>query len=135
MQNSYYGNSEFAVKSDYCRSSLFTLMTGSIYLCACSKVSFWNSRVFEELSITKNYCLLSIIVSSCSQFYIYWLRLVCEDISGGQEDVPIPATNLVDNPPVAPTGKLNFQICWLSDGHLIFHAQCNHNILEVYFWL
>lgn len=36
----------------------------------------------------------------------YWLRLVCEDISGGQEDVPIPATNLVDDPPVAPTGKL-----------------------------
>ncbi|XVF13830.1 hypothetical protein REPUB_Repub09cG0002100 [Reevesia pubescens] len=30
--------------------------------------------------------------------------LVCEDISGGQEDVPIPATNLVDDPPVAPTG-------------------------------
>ncbi|RXH69693.1 hypothetical protein DVH24_037477 [Malus domestica] len=25
--------------------------------------------------------------------------LVCEDISGGQEDVPIPATNLVDDPP------------------------------------
>ncbi|XWS30575.1 hypothetical protein CRYUN_Cryun24cG0130700 [Craigia yunnanensis] len=30
--------------------------------------------------------------------------LVCEDISGGQEDAPIPATNLVDNPPIAPTG-------------------------------
>ncbi|XP_020218226.1 histone-lysine N-methyltransferase, H3 lysine-9 specific SUVH4 [Cajanus cajan] len=30
--------------------------------------------------------------------------LVCEDISGGQEDVPIPATNLVDDPPVPPTG-------------------------------
>ncbi|KAE8669844.1 N-alpha-acetyltransferase MAK3-like isoform X1 [Hibiscus syriacus] len=30
--------------------------------------------------------------------------LVCEDISGGQENVPIPATNLVDDPPVAPTG-------------------------------
>nr|KJB76301.1 hypothetical protein B456_012G082600 [Gossypium raimondii] len=30
--------------------------------------------------------------------------LVCEDISGGQEVVPIPATNLVDDPPVAPTG-------------------------------
>lgn len=30
--------------------------------------------------------------------------LVCEDISGGQEDVPIPATNLVDDPPVAPSG-------------------------------
>ncbi|GAV87624.1 YDG_SRA domain-containing protein/Pre-SET domain-containing protein, partial [Cephalotus follicularis] len=30
--------------------------------------------------------------------------LVCEDISGGQEHIPIPATNLVDDPPVAPTG-------------------------------
>ncbi|XP_062151731.1 histone-lysine N-methyltransferase, H3 lysine-9 specific SUVH4 isoform X2 [Alnus glutinosa] len=30
--------------------------------------------------------------------------LVCEDITGGQEDLPIPATNLVDDPPVAPTG-------------------------------
>ncbi|CBI21273.3 hypothetical protein VitviT2T_022130 [Vitis vinifera] len=30
--------------------------------------------------------------------------LVCEDISGGQEDIPIPATNLVDDPPFAPTG-------------------------------
>ncbi|XP_012067354.1 histone-lysine N-methyltransferase, H3 lysine-9 specific SUVH4 isoform X2 [Jatropha curcas] len=30
--------------------------------------------------------------------------LVCEDISGGREDVPIPATNLVDDPPVPPTG-------------------------------
>ncbi|KAL9384865.1 hypothetical protein Peur_021875 [Populus x canadensis] len=29
-----------------------------------------------------------------------------QDISGGQEDVPIPATNLVDDPPVAPSGKL-----------------------------
>ncbi|XP_062105321.1 histone-lysine N-methyltransferase, H3 lysine-9 specific SUVH4 [Humulus lupulus] len=30
--------------------------------------------------------------------------LVCEDITGGQETIPIPATNLVDDPPVAPTG-------------------------------
>ncbi|CAJ1787349.1 unnamed protein product [Sphenostylis stenocarpa] len=30
--------------------------------------------------------------------------LVCEDITGGQEDIPIPATNVVDDPPVAPTG-------------------------------
>ncbi|MED6220910.1 Histone-lysine N-methyltransferase, H3 lysine-9 specific suvh4 [Stylosanthes scabra] len=30
--------------------------------------------------------------------------LVCEDITGGQESIPIPATNLVDDPPVAPTG-------------------------------
>ncbi|KAL8134510.1 histone-lysine N-methyltransferase, H3 lysine-9 specific SUVH4-like isoform X2 [Apium graveolens] len=30
--------------------------------------------------------------------------LVCEDISGGQEIIPIRATNVVDDPPVAPTG-------------------------------
>lgn len=30
--------------------------------------------------------------------------LVCEDISGGLENIPIPATNLVDDPAVAPTG-------------------------------
>ncbi|GAB4848623.1 Histone-lysine N-methyltransferase, H3 lysine-9 specific suvh4 [Ancistrocladus abbreviatus] len=34
--------------------------------------------------------------------------LVCDDISGGQEDVSIPATNLVDDPPVPPTG---FKYC------------------------
>ncbi|KAJ7971785.1 histone-lysine N-methyltransferase, H3 lysine-9 specific SUVH4 [Quillaja saponaria] len=30
--------------------------------------------------------------------------LVCKDITVGQENIPIPATNLVDEPPVAPTG-------------------------------
>ncbi|XP_020405510.1 histone-lysine N-methyltransferase isoform X1 [Zea mays] len=30
--------------------------------------------------------------------------LVCDDISGGQENIPIPATNLVDDPPVPPSG-------------------------------
>ncbi|KAJ4833503.1 hypothetical protein Tsubulata_008000 [Turnera subulata] len=30
--------------------------------------------------------------------------LACEDISGGQEDAPIPATNLIDKPPTAPAG-------------------------------
>lgn len=39
--------------------------------------------------------------------YFWFTRLVCEDISYGQEKVPIPATNLVDDPPVAPTGKLS----------------------------
>ncbi|KAG6656146.1 histone-lysine N-methyltransferase, H3 lysine-9 specific SUVH4-like isoform X2 [Carya illinoinensis] len=34
--------------------------------------------------------------------------LVCEDITGGQESLPIPATNLVDDPPVAPIG---FKYC------------------------
>uniref|UniRef100_A0ACD5TH21 Uncharacterized protein n=1 Tax=Avena sativa TaxID=4498 RepID=A0ACD5TH21_AVESA len=30
--------------------------------------------------------------------------LVCRDISYGQENLPIPATNLIDNPPVPPFG-------------------------------
>ncbi|CAA2958258.1 histone-lysine N-methyltransferase, H3 lysine-9 specific SUVH4 [Olea europaea subsp. europaea] len=30
--------------------------------------------------------------------------LVCEDITGGQEDIPIPVTNLVDDPPIPPKG-------------------------------
>ncbi|KAF1883729.1 hypothetical protein Lal_00012646 [Lupinus albus] len=35
--------------------------------------------------------------------------LVCEDITTGQEDMPIPATNLVDDPPVPPTGFTYFK--------------------------
>ncbi|KAI3929714.1 hypothetical protein MKX01_025882 [Papaver californicum] len=34
--------------------------------------------------------------------------LVCDDISGKEEAIPIPATNLVDDPPVPPTG---FRYC------------------------
>ncbi|KAI3463150.1 hypothetical protein Pfo_019813 [Paulownia fortunei] len=30
--------------------------------------------------------------------------LVCEDITGGLEDIPIPVTNLVDDPPISPVG-------------------------------
>ncbi|KAL5727072.1 [histone H3]-lysine(4) N-trimethyltransferase [Ranunculus cassubicifolius] len=30
--------------------------------------------------------------------------MVCNDISGGLEKIPVPATNLVDNPPFAPNG-------------------------------
>eukprot|EP01018_Ginkgo_biloba_P017388 Gb_31631 [translate_table: standard] len=30
--------------------------------------------------------------------------LVCEDISNGQENIPVPASNFVDDPPVPPTG-------------------------------
>ncbi|XP_010551947.1 PREDICTED: histone-lysine N-methyltransferase, H3 lysine-9 specific SUVH4 isoform X2 [Tarenaya hassleriana] len=30
--------------------------------------------------------------------------LVCKDITGGLETIPVPATNRVDDPPVAPTG-------------------------------
>lgn len=35
-------------------------------------------------------------------------RLVCADISGGQENLPIPATNLVDDPPVPPSGMFDY---------------------------
>ncbi|KAK7311287.1 hypothetical protein RJT34_09321 [Clitoria ternatea] len=35
--------------------------------------------------------------------------LVSEDITGGQEDIPIPATNLVDDPPVPPIGFKYFK--------------------------
>jgi hypothetical protein len=31
-----------------------------------------------------------------------------DDISGGQENIPIPATNLVDDPPVPPSGMFKF---------------------------
>ncbi|KAI3922449.1 hypothetical protein MKX01_006138 [Papaver californicum] len=31
-------------------------------------------------------------------------KLVCKDMSGGQETIPIPTSNLVDDPPVPPTG-------------------------------
>ncbi|KAL9669413.1 hypothetical protein QQ045_006960 [Rhodiola kirilowii] len=34
--------------------------------------------------------------------------LVCKDISGGEERIPIPATNLVDDPPVAPSGGFTY---------------------------
>lgn len=45
-------------------------------------------------------------------------RLVCDDISGGQENLPIPATNLVDDPPVPPSGMFSYHfsisnfLCW-----------------------
>ncbi|RYR04710.1 hypothetical protein Ahy_B06g084489 isoform A [Arachis hypogaea] len=73
------------------------------------------------------YLILIVLLSSSGSFYwcvmevdllkVYFTRgrvpqstaeirgLVCEDITGGQENIPIPATNLVDDPPVAPTGK------------------------------
>ena len=34
-----------------------------------------------------------------------FLRLVCKDISDGQEIIPIPVTNLIDDSPVAPEGE------------------------------
>ncbi|CAN1839069.1 Histone-lysine N-methyltransferase, H3 lysine-9 specific SUVH4 [Linum perenne] len=48
------------------------------------KVQFTNGRVPQAISEIRG--------------------LVCDDITGGLEDIPIPATNLVDDPPVPPTG-------------------------------
>lgn len=46
--------------------------------------------------------------SSLHFFHFYCFdRLVCEDISNGQENFRIPATNLVDNPPIPPSGMLH----------------------------
>uniref|UniRef100_A0A7N0T7Q8 Uncharacterized protein n=1 Tax=Kalanchoe fedtschenkoi TaxID=63787 RepID=A0A7N0T7Q8_KALFE len=50
--------------------------------------------------------------------------LVCEDISGGKERIPMPATNLVDDPPVAPSGNLNF-----TKSETFIHTVCS--ILEL----
>ena len=45
--------------------------------------------------------------------------MVCDDISGGQENIPIPATNLVDDPPVPPSGMFKFINCLF---HIFFVA-------------
>ncbi|KQK11317.1 hypothetical protein BRADI_2g59430v3 [Brachypodium distachyon] len=42
--------------------------------------------------------------------------LVCDDISGGQENIPIPATNLVDDPPVAPPDFVYIKSLKISKG-------------------
>eukprot|EP00268_Persea_americana_P026928 TRINITY_DN26478_c0_g2_i1.p1 TRINITY_DN26478_c0_g2~~TRINITY_DN26478_c0_g2_i1.p1 ORF type:complete len:746 (+),score=137.20 TRINITY_DN26478_c0_g2_i1:226-2463(+) len=42
--------------------------------------------------------------------------LVCKDISGGQENIPIPATNVVDDPPVPPTGYVYSKSVQVSEG-------------------
>uniref|UniRef100_A0ACD5XJT7 Uncharacterized protein n=1 Tax=Avena sativa TaxID=4498 RepID=A0ACD5XJT7_AVESA len=42
--------------------------------------------------------------------------LVCDDISGGQENFPIPATNLVDDPPVPPPDFVYIKSLKISKG-------------------
>ncbi|KAM3353867.1 hypothetical protein ACQJBY_024829 [Aegilops geniculata] len=42
--------------------------------------------------------------------------LVCDDISGGQENIPIPATNVVDDPPVPPSGFVYSKSLKISKG-------------------
>jgi len=42
----------------------------------------------------------------------YFPSLVCEDISFGKEDIPIPVINVIDNPPIAPPGKLLTNLCF-----------------------
>ncbi|CAI9755543.1 unnamed protein product [Fraxinus pennsylvanica] len=51
-------------------------------------------------AITKVYFTRGRIPNSISEIR----GLVCEDITGGQEDIPIPVTNLVDDPPIPPKG-------------------------------
>lgn len=41
----------------------------------------------------------------------YFFRLVCKDICNGQENICIPATNVIDVPPMAPEGTLHFSTC------------------------
>lgn len=41
----------------------------------------------------------------------YFFRLVCKDICNGQENICIPATNVIDVPPMAPEGMLHFSTC------------------------
>ncbi|KAK3039158.1 hypothetical protein RJ639_028904 [Escallonia herrerae] len=69
------------------RTSIDRAMLGS--LCTGSKpVHFERGRVPNSVSEIRG--------------------LVCEDIAGQLENIPVPATNLVDDPPVAPTGKFFF---------------------------
>lgn len=83
------------------------------------QVQFTYGRVPQSLSEIRGYMIDEVLNNQniskhlfvfYSDFILlfFWLRLVCEDITGGQENIPIPATNLVDDPPVAPTGKLNY---------------------------
>lgn len=44
--------------------------------------------------------------------FLFIDRLVCDDITEGLEDIPIPVTNLVDDPPIKPPGLLSYLI-WL----------------------
>ena len=41
---------------------------------------------------------------------------MCEDISFGKEDIPIPVINVIDNPPIAPPGKLLTNLCFSEGG-------------------
>ena len=60
----------------------------------------YEGNEFNIYNVQFEYCGLN-------PFVIIYFRLVCEDISKGEEEVPIVATNLIDVPPVAPTGRLN----------------------------
>ncbi|KAL6985731.1 phosphopyruvate hydratase [Sarracenia purpurea var. burkii] len=63
----------------------------------------WNTRLsFQEEADSETF--EEIPQGNPMQEYLQ-PKLVCEDITGGQEDIAIPATNLVDDPPVAPSGK------------------------------
>lgn len=67
----------------------------------------------KSVSFSLNFFLFS--PRFCSFQYpkeaCYFFRLVCEDICNGQENICIPATNVIDVPPMAPEGMLHFSTC------------------------
>ena len=56
--------------------------------------------------------------------------MVCEDISQGQESNPIPVTNLIDNPPLAPEGEMYVNdFCMVSN-----YFDCRLTYLSFFFF-
>jgi len=83
----------------------FPLITGLFHNGTCTSVYSRNTRVINFVNWILIY-FIQIIYSLHSCYTL--LRLICDDITNGQEAVPIPATNLVDDPPVPPPpGKLS----------------------------
>jgi hypothetical protein len=74
----------------------------------CVTQSLIISLLVSNIQISQfNLVMWTLKFSFTSQAIFYCSnRLVCRDISDGQESFPIPATNLVDNPPVPPSGIL-----------------------------
>ncbi|OAY64701.1 Histone-lysine N-methyltransferase, H3 lysine-9 specific SUVH4 [Ananas comosus] len=73
-----------------------------------SQVRFTRGEVPKSISDLRGYEMLLVYPgpSASDQTSRSTDRKVSDDISGGQEKFPIPATNTVDEPPVAPSGKL-----------------------------
>ncbi|KAK3228888.1 hypothetical protein Dsin_000769 [Dipteronia sinensis] len=52
--------------------------------------------------------------------------LVCKDISNGQEDICIPATNVIDNPPVAPSGFTYIKSVKVAENVILPRSTADH---------